>query len=329
MKLHENKQLFADAVRATAEMMGIAPEFVEKDYWICQILQRLPRHTDSNRIIWKGGTSLSKAYSLVKRFSSDVDFAVISEGLTQSQLKQLIARIGKDTTSDLVEKEIEGGTNKKGRYRKTYHEYDSVIAQRNARYNFLGNHVVVEINTYGNPFPHAEMPITTFIADMMRQRGLDKIISDMDMETFVLNVLDKRRTLCEKVASLLRFSFDDVPIKGLSARIRHFYDLYFLTQDEECKAYLQTDFAHDLLDLIEHDKREYDRPLLWRDADLHTSILFTNFDALWKKLAPLYESEVGALSYGDLPSKDAVAVSMKGLLERVERIIPQYKYDRK
>ena len=31
MKLHENKQLFADAVRATAEM-GIAPEFVEKDY---------------------------------------------------------------------------------------------------------------------------------------------------------------------------------------------------------------------------------------------------------------------------------------------------------
>ena len=38
MKLHENKQLFADAVRATAEMMGIAPEFVEKDYWICQML---------------------------------------------------------------------------------------------------------------------------------------------------------------------------------------------------------------------------------------------------------------------------------------------------
>lgn len=323
MKLHENKQLFADAVRATAEAMGIAPEFVEKDYWICQILQRLSRHPDAVRIIWKGGTSLSKAYSLVKRFSSDVDFAVISGELSPNQLKQLITRISKDITTDLTEKEVEGGTKKIGRYRKTYHEYDSVIAQRNARYNFLGNHVVVEINTYGNPFPHAEKQICTFIADMMKQRGLDKMIAEMDMEPLALNVLDKRRTLSEKVASLLRFSFDDDPIKGLSARIRHFYDLYFLTQDEECKAYLQTDFAHDLLDLIEHDKREYDRPPLWRDADLNTSILFTDFDALWKKLAPLYESEVGALSYGDLPSKDAVAVSMKGLLERVERIIPQ------
>lgn len=156
MKLHENKQLFADAVRATAEAMGIAPEFVEKDYWICQILQRLSRHPDADRIIWKGGTSLSKAYSLVKRFSSDVDFAVVSGELSPSQLKQLITRISKDTTTDLTEKEVEGGTKKIGRYRKTYHEYDSVIAQHNARYNFLGNHVVVEINTYGNPFPHFE-----------------------------------------------------------------------------------------------------------------------------------------------------------------------------
>lgn len=321
MKLHENKQLFADAVRATAEMMGIAPEFVEKDYWICQILQRLSRHSDSSRIIWKGGTSLSKAYSLVKRFSSDVDFAVISDGLSQSQLKQLIVRISKDTTTDFAEKEVDGGTIKKGRYRKTYHEYDSVIAQRNSRYNFLGNHVVVEINTYGNPFPHAEKHISTFIADMMRQRGLDKVISDMDMETFVLNVLDKRRTLCEKVASLLRFSFDEDPIKGLSARIRHFYDLYFLVQDQECSMYIHTDFANDLRELIEHDKREYDRPPMWRDADLQTSILFTDFDALWKKLAPLYESEVGALSYGDLPSKDAIVGSMKKLLEQVKGIV--------
>lgn len=61
MKLHENRQLFADAVRVTSETMGIAPEFVEKDYWICQILQNLSRHQDSGSMVWKGGTSLSKA----------------------------------------------------------------------------------------------------------------------------------------------------------------------------------------------------------------------------------------------------------------------------
>ena len=103
MKLHENKQLFADAVRATSETLGIAPEFVEQDYWICQILQCLSRHPDADRIVWKGGTSLSKAYSLITRFSSDVDFAILAEGLSQNQQKKLVAHIGKETTADLTE----------------------------------------------------------------------------------------------------------------------------------------------------------------------------------------------------------------------------------
>lgn len=44
MKLHTDKQLFSEAIRITAYEMGIAEEFVEKDYWICLILQNLSRH---------------------------------------------------------------------------------------------------------------------------------------------------------------------------------------------------------------------------------------------------------------------------------------------
>lgn len=321
MKLHENKQLFADAVRATSETLGIAPEFVEQDYWICQILQCLSRHPDADRIVWKGGTSLSKAYSLITRFSSDVDFAILAEGLSQNQQKKLVAHIGKETTADLTEIEIEGQTIKNNRYRKTYHQYGSVIPQRNSRYQFLGNHVIVEINTYGNPYPYVKKSVCTFVTDMMKQQGTDSLIAELDMEPFTLNVLDKRRTLCEKVVSLLRFSFEDDATKGLSSKIRHFYDLHFLTHDKECIEYLQTDFPQHLIDLIEHDKREFDRPPLWRDADLRTSILFTDFDALWQKIAPIYQTEVGALSYGEIPSKDEIAKSTKELLERVLKII--------
>ena len=139
MKLHENRQLFADAVRMTAETMGIAPEFVEKDYWICLILQKLSRHPNSDSIVWKGGTSLSKAYSLIQRFSSDVDFAVIAEGLSQNQLKKLVTRIGKDTTEDLTEKEIEGQTHKSTQYSKTYHQSDNTIEEVNDLHNYQAN----------------------------------------------------------------------------------------------------------------------------------------------------------------------------------------------
>lgn len=151
MKLHTDKQLISEAIRITAYEMGIAEEFVEKDYWICLILQNLSRHRHADQMVWKGGTSLSKAYGIIKRFSSDVDFAVLTDGLSPNQQKRLLIHIDKDTTSELTDMEVPGQTIKNSRFRRTFHAYDTVIDKRNNRFDFLGNHVVVEINTYGNP----------------------------------------------------------------------------------------------------------------------------------------------------------------------------------
>lgn len=145
MKLHTDREMFSNAIQATSQMLGMAPEFVEKDYWICQILQQLSRHPQRERIVWKGGTSLSKAYGLIKRFSSDVDFAVLLEGLSQNQQKKLVARIGKDATADMEELDMPEVTIKNNRFRKTYHGYSSVLNSRKESLNFLGNHVIIEI----------------------------------------------------------------------------------------------------------------------------------------------------------------------------------------
>ena len=85
--------------------------------------------------------------------------------------------------------------------------------------------------------------------------------------------------------------------------------------------YLKAEFTQNLLDLIEHDKREYDRPPLWRDADLRTSVLFTDFDNVWQKLSPLYQTEVGALSYSVIPDIEIIAESIKNLLFHVINIL--------
>lgn len=60
MKLHEDKEQFEAAIRITASMLDIKIKFVEKDYWICQVLQRLSRLSCVDRAVWKGGTSLTK-----------------------------------------------------------------------------------------------------------------------------------------------------------------------------------------------------------------------------------------------------------------------------
>lgn len=70
LSAQDRSDLFADA----AEQMGIRPSIVEKDFWVCLVLQFLfGEHSLKKHMVFKGGTSLSKAYSLIQRFSEDID----------------------------------------------------------------------------------------------------------------------------------------------------------------------------------------------------------------------------------------------------------------
>lgn len=321
MKLHENKEQLADAIRITSAELGIPQKFVEKDYWICQILQRLSRMPQTERTVWKGGTSLTKGYGIIQRFSSDVDLAIIGEGLSNNQQKKLVLHLGKDTTIDLEETEEFGESIKNSRFRKTYHSYPSVIDRTDTSLDFLGNYVIVEINTYGNPYPFVRQFVKPFITEMMEKRQLEGLIAQLDMAPFELNVLDKRRTMCEKVVSLLRFSFVEDPMAGLTSKVRHFYDLHFLMKDKECHEYLDSSFPVELRELVAHDKAEFDRPPLWKTSDVLQSPLLTSFSEMWKRIAPVYQSEVGALSFGELPKPEEVSQSMDFLIRIVQKAL--------
>ena len=66
-------QLFAE----TAARKGIADAIVEKDFWVCWMLQQLfSIDALSGRLLFKGGTSLSKVFHAINRFSEDIDLAV-------------------------------------------------------------------------------------------------------------------------------------------------------------------------------------------------------------------------------------------------------------
>jgi hypothetical protein len=71
--LHNHPQ-FADLIRIVADDQGIAPALVEKDYWIMQSLYGLQQLGLTFEL--KGGTSLSKGYGLISRFSEDIDIRI-------------------------------------------------------------------------------------------------------------------------------------------------------------------------------------------------------------------------------------------------------------
>jgi hypothetical protein len=72
-----------DLFTTTARRMGTNERNVEKDFWVCWTLDALfnGRTEGSPRLLFKGGTSLSKAFGLIGRFSEDIDIVVFREDL--------------------------------------------------------------------------------------------------------------------------------------------------------------------------------------------------------------------------------------------------------
>lgn len=74
----ELRELFTQ----TAVKRNLTPEIVEKDFWVCWVLQALFESRLSERIVFKGGTSLSKVYGYIERFSEDIDLILNWSGNT-------------------------------------------------------------------------------------------------------------------------------------------------------------------------------------------------------------------------------------------------------
>lgn len=86
---------FWDAVNAAADHYGMRPAFIEKDYWVTYALKNLSRSDEARSTVFKGGTSLSKVYGCINRFSEAplfTDFDAIWSSIKEqyhSELSQL------------------------------------------------------------------------------------------------------------------------------------------------------------------------------------------------------------------------------------------------
>lgn len=75
----ERGELFQDAAELLPALQS--PSLIEKDFWVCWLLRRLFLLDPDIPMILKGGTSLSKAYRVIRRFSEDIDLSLDRSGL--------------------------------------------------------------------------------------------------------------------------------------------------------------------------------------------------------------------------------------------------------
>lgn len=316
MKLHLNKNLFQDAVRITAQQMNIQPEFVEKDYWVTYALHTIFNNEIGNDTVFKGGTALSKCYKMIDRFSEDIDLVVLRrEGETDSKLKAKLKTIGNVVAEVLAEVEIATITHKVGMIRKTAHTYNKEFE---GNYGQVRDVIVLESTWLGYYEPYTNRMLHSFIGEMMINNGQSDIAEANGLLPFEVRVLEPTRTLCEKIMSLVRFSYGENPMDDLKNKIRHTYDLHQLLQQKEFSDFFKSPAFHEMLVRVATDDvTSFRNNNKWLANHPNDALIFRDLDVIWERLKDTYNGDFRNLVYGDLPKEEAVLATLKIIRERL------------
>ena len=326
MRFHQNIPLFRDAVRITAQQMNIPSEFVEKDYWVTYALFTIFHNEIGKDTVFKGGTALSKCYHLIERFSEDIDLVVLRrEGESNNRLTTKIKTISDVVNAVLPEVNIEGLTQKMGMNRKTAHSYNKEFK---GNYGQVRDVIVVEATWLGYYEPYTTKSIVSFVGQMMLDKNQSDIAKENGLLPFELMALEPVRTICEKIMSLVRFSYGENPIDDLKKKIRHTYDLHqLLKQDEFIQFFQSTDFDNMLLKVANDDIVSFRNNNSWLNHHPKEALIFKDLENVWSELKTIYNDDFKNLVYGALPNNEAVLETLKMIQERLNAISWTIKID--
>jgi len=319
MILHKNISLFKDAVTITAQQLNLPAVYIEKDYWVTFALHTIFHNSIGKETIFKGGTALSKCFGLVNRFSEDIDLVVLRrKGESNNKLTSKIKEISAVVSAVLPEVEIADVTQKMGMNRKTAHSYSKEFT---GNYGQVRDVIIVEATWLGYYEPYTTKSLSSFVGDMMIKNGQSKIAEEKGMMPFDVLALEPVRTLCEKIMSLVRFSYAEEPIEGLKKKIRHTYDLYQLLQNKELSAFFDSAlFEKMLLKVANDDVASYKNSNQWLIHHPNKAIIFRELESLWKQLAPTYNGAFRNLVFGNFPSETDVFKTLNSIKNRLSKI---------
>lgn len=227
-RLIDNSRDIAVLATRVEDLTGIPASHVERDFWVTEILRGVVTVANDLGIdvIFKGGTSLSKAYRLINRFSEDIDLLIIqpldaTTGQRDRVMKSLVAAAENTTllNSSAVPEAITKGVKRAARFVYTS-EYRPVGTG-------LSEGVLLELGNRGGSWPSQVMKVGSLIAE-----HLGELVGDAPEATPLnLKVLHSSRTLVEKF-SILHTLHSGENERAATRAARHYYDIHqLLTHD--------------------------------------------------------------------------------------------------
>lgn len=234
--LHEHAE-YADLIRTVAQNMEIAPDLIEKDYWIMHCLHGLQEQ--GYRFELKGGTSLSKGFGIIHRFSEDIDIRIepgdteqVYTGRNHDKPKHCESR---KAFYDRLANEIAiPGVVSVVRDE----EFDDIRYRSGGIRLYYGNHhavstglkegILLELG-FDTVTPNEKVTISSWALDFAREHGME-VLDNRAVDAACYHpgytFVEKLQTIATKYRR--QQETGDMPVNFL----RHYYDVYCLLDNE-------------------------------------------------------------------------------------------------
>ncbi len=245
MFLHERKDLFKELLTATAEFFSVSEDIVEKDYYVFLILKKFNELYPD--VVFKGGTSLSKCYKIINRFSEDIDITFTVE-IPKTKRSKKIKHGVIDKIKDFYHFNIPNYNSKEAQgdceVPKFHFETPAIADYSQSQ---MDPKVTLEIS-YLSPCACPKcLTVSCYVLDFIQKANIQisERYSDIEpLSTFEMNVQPMEITFIDKVYALCDYYLD----KDDEKHSRHLYDIYkmfsSITYDEKFKELVKSIRKH-------------------------------------------------------------------------------------
>lgn len=318
-------RLFAE----TSRQIGLpSSSAAEKDWWVVHTLAIIFSMECANALIFKGGTSLSKGWNLIQRFSEDIDLALDREflGFTGELSKQDIKKLRRKSYQFITEvftEELKGKFAELGfkdviiKYREVAnHDQDPLIIE--IYYNkltetdpYLKPGVLVEIGCRSLKEPFTQRTFGTFVSEIYKTNPFTD-------NPITIPIVNPERTFLEKIFLLheeFQKPFDKIRVERLS---RHLYDIEKLSQTKYADIALRDTGLYNTI--VKH--RSKFTSISGIDYAKHNpiNIKFIPSDTIIKKWEDDYNQMKDSMIYGQKLDFDELINRLTELQKRINEI---------
>lgn len=314
-------------IRASSKL-NISPILVEKDFWVSWLLNKIFQHEISKDLTFKGGTSLSKCYGLISRFSEDIDLTInrkifsnqeSEESLSNKGLQRLIESNDKHA-SDFVNQSFKPAledifTSELGEEcwtiipdedepKNLRFHYPSGITTTKDPY--IKQSVLIELGVRGEINPHETKTVMSY---------MEIAFTDiLEPESAVIRTLSPIRTFWEKI-TLLHAENHRPLDKTFGDRLsRHYYDLHQLI-----KAGISQTALSDLTllyDVINHKKKYFRAGWAQYDTAIPGTLSIVPNQRLQEPLLKDY-TQMENMLFGEIPQFESIIESLKTFEDQI------------